>query len=424
MGKILFVSSTKKVADEIAGIVRDHSVPANFSFCDDISYAIEILSYELPELLILDFDDASLPLEPLLEKMREDPWLHYGWIIALRSKGSESEFLSAMRYANIIAVLRAKDMQRRLPSIVKIVMDNKHLLFQRDLQRSIRTTVSGMFIVDNDPYEVNVYASIISNYLFYSNYVDIEKRDNVKVALVELLLNAVEHGNCEITFEEKTRFSLEGGSIFDLIDEKLKDRRIAARRVNFSYRIAPERTHLIVRDEGKGFNWRMVKKPAEVNREMLDHGRGIAVAESSAGGLKYNEKGNEVSFDVDHQESRNNLVPIIFDKKDEISFNPGQTVFTMGEESNFLYYIHSGAYGVYGNRNKLIATLNSSDIFIGEMSFLLNDRRTATVRAHSQGTLIKISKKEFTDAIKRYPYYGLILARLLANRIDRMNKML
>lgn len=424
MSKVLLVSSDENRAGEISAIVKTMGRGLSFSFCNETRYAIEILKYELPEMIILNFDDAALDVFGLLDKVKEDPWLHYGWIIALYSGGSESEFLKRTRNANIISLLRTKDIARRLPNILKIVMDNTNLLFQRDLQRSIRSTVSGVFSIENDPYDVNVYANIIANYLFYSNYVGIEDRDKIKVALVELLMNAIEHGNCEITFEEKTNFSLTGGTIFDLIDERMRDKRIAKRRAWFTYRITPSRSSFIIRDEGEGFNWRTVKKPAEVNSELLDHGRGIAVASSCVGNLKYNEKGNEVSFEVFHQELTSNLVPLIFDKRDEINFTAGDIVFKSGEESNFLYYIHSGCYNVLSSRNKVIATLEPNDIFIGEMSFLLNDRRTATVKARTKGTLIKISKKEFTDAIKAYPYYGLILARLLAGRIDRMNRML
>ena len=54
----------------------------------------------------------------------------------------------------------------------------------------------------------------------------------------------------------------------------------------------------------------------------------------------------------------------------------------------------------------VVDTLSADDIFMGEMSFLLNNRRTATVRATTDGTLIRISKKGFVDAVKAKPQYA------------------
>jgi CRP-like cAMP-binding protein len=60
-------------------------------------------------------------------------------------------------------------------------------------------------------------------------------------------------------------------------------------------------------------------------------------------------------------------------------------------------------------------------MFIGEMSFLLSNQRTATVVAKDGGTCIKVSKEDFVDLIKKNPHYGIFLARLLAQRLSRLN---
>ena len=53
------------------------------------------------------------------------------------------------------------------------------------------------------------------------------------------------------------------------------------------------------------------------------------------------------------------------------------------------------------------------------MSFLLHNRRSATVNATTDGTLIRIAKKDFVAAIKEKPHYALFLSRLLAQRLQR-----
>jgi CRP-like cAMP-binding protein len=58
---------------------------------------------------------------------------------------------------------------------------------------------------------------------------------------------------------------------------------------------------------------------------------------------------------------------------------------------------------------------------MGEMSFLLNNRRSATVIADTEGKLVKITRRSFVSVIKDYPHYGIFLSKLLARKLVRAN---
>lgn len=62
--------------------------------------------------------------------------------------------------------------------------------------------------------------------------------------------------------------------------------------------------------------------------------------------------------------------------------------------------------------------LSPNDMFIGEMAFLLNDRRSATVLAVGDCTLIRIPKGAFLSLIRRNPHYGIFLSKMLAQRLQ------
>ena len=70
-----------------------------------------------------------------------------------------------------------------------------------------------------------------------------------------------------------------------------------------------------------------------------------------------------------------------------------------------------------------MSVLTPADIFIGEMAFLLNDKRSATVVSIGEGSLVKIPKMNFMNLIESYPHYGIFLSRLLANRLVRQSKV-
>ncbi|MCF7929602.1 MAG: cyclic nucleotide-binding domain-containing protein, partial [Spirochaetales bacterium] len=86
------------------------------------------------------------------------------------------------------------------------------------------------------------------------------------------------------------------------------------------------------------------------------------------------------------------------------------------------YYIVSGSLKIYAG-GKLVSKLTPDDIFLGEMSFLLSNRRTASVISEGTSVLIQISKNDFINAVKEHPYYGIFLARLLARRLSRLNAL-
>ena len=71
---------------------------------------------------------------------------------------------------------------------------------------------------------------------------------------------------------------------------------------------------------------------------------------------------------------------------------------------------------------KQLSVLTPADMFVGEMSFLINNRRSATVTSLGRSSLIKISKVDFVNLIRRNPHYGMFLARLLAQRLSKLNE--
>jgi len=58
-------------------------------------------------------------------------------------------------------------------------------------------------------------------------------------------------------------------------------------------------------------------------------------------------------------------------------------------------------------------------MFSGEMSFLLNAKRSSTILAVGNCKLIKIPKGDFLQMIRKNPHYGLFLSRMLAQRLEK-----
>jgi len=117
----------------------------------------------------------------------------------------------------------------------------------------------------------------------------------IRVALREIIINAIEHGNLDITFNEKTN-SLLNDNYFKFIASRRQDPRYRGKEVLIEYIVDSKKVIYRITDQGNGFDHSGVLKRSteEVNKKMIPHGRGIQMAKTIFDLIKYNDKGNQV----------------------------------------------------------------------------------------------------------------------------------
>jgi len=123
----------------------------------------------------------------------------------------------------------------------------------------------------------------------------------VGLALVELLINAVEHGNLGITFQDKSRL-LAAERWAAEIEARLALAENAGKCMEVHVKREPGTVRVRIRDQGRGFDWRRYLDLDEA-RATNRNGRGIVLARQLAfGDLQYNDTGNELtaSFTAHH----------------------------------------------------------------------------------------------------------------------------
>ncbi len=119
----------------------------------------------------------------------------------------------------------------------------------------------------------------------------------VAPGLLELLVNAVEHGNLNISYEEKTLL-LMSRQWHEEVENRLQNPKFRERRVHVTYHKEPSHISLTITDDGAGFNWEPFLE-IQPERVFHLHGRGIAMA-------------RRISFDtVDYQGNGNCVVATV-----------------------------------------------------------------------------------------------------------------
>ncbi len=94
----------------------------------------------------------------------------------------------------------------------------------------------------------------------------------------------------------------------------------------------------------------------------------------------------------------------------------GEPVFIEGDESQDLYILISGRITVFKGETPL-AEIGEPGALFGEMSFLLRHKRTATVRAHTTVTAVRIPCDRINEFLEEFPSVASKLSIELAQRL-------
>jgi CRP-like cAMP-binding protein len=106
----------------------------------------------------------------------------------------------------------------------------------------------------------------------------------------------------------------------------------------------------------------------------------------------------------------------------------GQVLINEGDASDCLYFLKSGELAIYkfdkkAARNNLIGYVEPGEIF-GEMSFLNNLPRSASVKANTDCEIAIINRSEFNKMFATQDALMQTLVKTLSERLHKANSKL
>lgn len=288
MMKVLIADDEPMLREILRELVamRGHDV----ILASDGKEALELFKKETPDLVI---SDIIMPQMDGLKFLSEIRQLDQDTLVVMTTGLGKEEFtLEALR-------LRANDFIKKPiePSILFPLIDKyagiveSRTRLSETLNYCVRR--SSTMKIDNRMEMI----PMVAQRLLMETYdmIPHDQRLGLKIALVELLANAVEHGNLNITCEEKQSAmeeSLEG--IDNLREERLRNDEFARRRVTIDFVMNPESCEWTITDEGLGFDFTTLPNPLDPENLAQPNGRGIFLARLSFEELEFLGKGNSV----------------------------------------------------------------------------------------------------------------------------------
>ncbi len=117
---------------------------------------------------------------------------------------------------------------------------------------------------------------------------------NLKIGMEEILKNAIEHGNLNISAEEKNQ-AIEQGVFGKLINSRLQLNSNGRKKISITAKLDRESFTVTIRDQGEGFNWKSLLLPTAESLFNFS-GRGILLTRIYFDEVFYNDRGNEVTL--------------------------------------------------------------------------------------------------------------------------------
>lgn len=111
---------------------------------------------------------------------------------------------------------------------------------------------------------------------------------------------------------------------------------------------------------------------------------------------------------------------------ERMTFQQGDILCQQGEMGDAAYVIISGQADVLVDTPTgpiTVASMQKNDV-VGEIAILINIPRTATIKAASELTTLKITKDLFLRTISEFPEMSVEMMRVLAERLVRTTEEL
>ncbi|HQU44488.1 MAG: hypothetical protein B7Z73_02435 [Planctomycetia bacterium 21-64-5] len=289
MATVLIVDDSA-VDRRLAQGVLEKNPELAFLYAVDGADALEQIKISPPDLVLTDLQMPVMSGLELVRQVREKyPLIP---VILMTAQGSEEIAVQALASGAASYVPKSR-LARDLADTVDTVLATSRAQRHHARLMECVTRNHWTFVLDNEPSLVPAIVDHLQQHITRLRLCDETGRIRIAIALEEALLNALYHGNLEVSSELREQ---DTKRYYALAEERRREEPYRSRTIHFEATLSSPETVFVVRDSGPGFNPHTVPDPTDPANLERASGRGLMLIRAFMDEVRHNERGNEITM--------------------------------------------------------------------------------------------------------------------------------
>jgi CheY-like chemotaxis protein len=295
---IILVVDDSLVDSHLAGAILKRELLARIVYAANGDEALKEMSKQLPALVLTDLQMPGMDGLQLVEAVRAK---HPGVpTILMTANGSEELAMLALR-AGAASYVPKRVLVGELAGTVENVLAAAHVERRRSRILECVTWFECEVELDNDPSLAPDFITQVQEQMVRMRICGENGKVRVGVALEEAMLNAIYHGNLELSSDLKQDGS---DRFYKVAAERRTLTPYRDRKLHIQIRLTHREASFTIRDDGPGFDLAGLADPTDPENLLRASGRGLLLIRTFMDEVTHNPAGNQITM-VKHVEQPN-----------------------------------------------------------------------------------------------------------------------
>ncbi len=286
MVRILIIDDEKAVRDVLKIALTEQgyeTIEANNG-----KKGIELFKQNNPEIVLTDVmmpEMTGLEFTRFIKEMNTDTD-----VIVMTGYGTEEVVIEALHAGASNYIKKPISFEDLFAIIDRILTKRKHRKRVEPAKDAVVFEKKDL-VIGND--HSTVWGAV--NQLLFNMHSGIDRNlvEGMRIGLYEIIINAIEHGNLAISYEEKSH-ALKNNSYVQLLEERKNRADQQEKKILISSTYDHEQIIITIKDDGAGFNYGELPETKSPETMLATHGRGIFLTSLYFDSLDFLESGNTV----------------------------------------------------------------------------------------------------------------------------------
>jgi len=289
MSTVLIVDDSS-IDRKIVGGLLSKSSDLTIQYATNGAEAFAAIQQQLPDVVVTDLVmpemDGLQLVEAVNKKFPQVP------MVLMTSKGNEEIAVKALKSGAASYTPKTALADSILDTVQSLLAISDQRQRDARLLRCLTTTVSN-FELAND---YNLIPALVGHLQDDATRIGActdTDRVRIGVALDEALVNAMYHGNLELSSDLR---DTDQKQYNQLVQERRSTSPYSNRRIYVEARLSSQEAQFTIRDEGPGFDYRKLPDPRDPGNLDSLGGRGVLLMRTFMDEVVFNDVGNEVTL--------------------------------------------------------------------------------------------------------------------------------